>query len=133
MGAHESELKKKTVPEDWEYFAHLIHTFALEMETNRAENQKLQKELQMIKKVVHSYISSEKGREKFVSTKFLVKLYKTVQTMKKRVDDDEGRHAEFISFLRTLLEKMKQEKLVAYKTFEKTREFQKHKRFGDIL
>ncbi len=128
-----SGLKKRVEEEDWDYLAHMAHTFELEFETEDKEDSRLMTELQMVRKVVHAYLSTEKGREKFLSTKFLVKMHKTIRKLEKKVAQQKMRRGEFLTFLRALMHKMKQEKLVVYKTLEKTREFQKHKGFGDVL
>lgn len=128
-----SELKKRIVEEDWSYLAHMAHAFELEIESKSDETNRLQKELQMIRKVVHAYLSHEEGRDKFISPKFLVKMHHTIRKLEKKIAHHRHMHGEFLTFLRALMHKMKQEKLVVYKTLEKTREFQKHKGFGDVL
>ncbi|VVB98607.1 Uncharacterised protein [uncultured archaeon] len=128
-----SELKRRIEGEDWDYIAHMAHTFELDLEQGDAETRKLQKELQMIRRVVHAYLSSERGREKFLSTKFLIKMHKTIAKLEGRMEQNQRWRGEFLTFLHALMHKMKQEKLVVYKTLEKTREFQRHKGFGDVL
>lgn len=128
-----SEMKRRIKEEDWEYFGHLASTFSLEIEARGGEAERFQKELQMIRKVLHAYISNEKGRERFLTPRFLIKMYKTVKVLEKKIFEDEQKHVEFLAFLRALMYKMKQEKLVVYKTLEKTREFQRHKGFGEAL
>ncbi len=128
-----SELRRRVEQEDWDYLAHMAHTFELEMEEGSGDTAKLHKELQMVRRVVHAYLSHEDGRDKFLSAKFLVKMHKTIKKLDERMAKEEHMHGEFLTFLRALMHKMKQEKLVVYKTLEKTREFQRHKGFGDVL
>lgn len=127
------ELRKRIEQEDWDYLARMAHSFELEMEKDSGDTARLHKELQMVRKVVHAYISHEKGREKFLSTKFLVKMYKTIEKLEDKIAGHEHMHGEFLTFLKALMHKMRQEKLVVYKTLEKTHEFQRHKGFGDVL
>ncbi|MFN3682289.1 MAG: hypothetical protein ACK4VP_09655, partial [Nitrospira sp.] len=72
------EFKKRIELEDWDYIARMAHVFELELEEGNNEAARLHKELQMVRKVIHAYLSHEKGREKFISSKFLVKLYRTI-------------------------------------------------------
>lgn len=128
-----SDLKKRVEQEDWDYLAHMAHSFELEIEQEDLEAKKLQKELQMVRNVVHAYLSHEEGREKFLSPKFLIKMHQTIAKLGKKMAESGYMHGEFLTFLRALMHKMKQEKLVVYKTLEKTREFQRHKGFGEVL
>ncbi len=128
-----SDIKKRLEQEDWDYLAHIAHTFEFEIQMKDNEGRRLQKELQVLRKVVHAHLSSEKNREKFLSTKFMVRLHKTIAKLESRIAQNEHLHAEFLAFLRALMHKMKQEKLVVYKILEKTREFQRHKDFGEVL
>ncbi|MFA5077281.1 MAG: hypothetical protein WC488_02550 [Candidatus Micrarchaeia archaeon] len=128
-----SDMKKRATEEDWEYFAQMARTFELEIEKGAEDNEKVQKEIQMIKKVLEAHLSSEKGRRIFVSASNMVKLYRTIERLETRISQNNRLHGEFVNFLRTLLHKMKQEKLVAYKTLEKRREFLMHKDFEDSV
>lgn len=121
------DMKKRLEQEDWGYFAHMAHSFELELEEDAGESAKLHKELQMVRKVLHAHLSTEKGREKFVSTKFMIQLHKTIAKLEAKLAEHGHMHGEFLNFLRALMHKMKQEKLVVYKTLEKTREFERHK------
>lgn len=129
----QSEHKKRIENEDWDALARLAHAFEFEVTEKSVETAKLIKELQMIKKVVHAYISHEKHRKTFLSPKFLLKMYATIQKLENKIKEHERMHGEFVAFLEDVLHKMKQEKLVVYKTLEKTQEFQKHKNFEDVL
>lgn len=131
--ALDSEFKKQIEKEDWTYFANLINTFELKISKTTEENQKLQKELQMTKKVIHAYLSHEEKREKFLSTKFFVKLYSTIKKLETKIEQNNSLHNEFLTFLNVLLYKMKKQKLVVYKVLEKINEFQKHKELEDVL
>ncbi|MBU0586806.1 hypothetical protein KJ780_04795 [Candidatus Micrarchaeota archaeon] len=128
-----SELRKRITAEDWEYFGHLASTFSLELETTGVKTAKFQKELQMIRKVLHAYMTHEEGRARFISPRFMIGMYKTIKGVEKKIAEDEQKHVEFLAFLNALLYKLRQEKLIVYKTLEKTREFQRHKRKGDRL
>lgn len=128
-----SDLRKRMELEDWGYIAQMAHSFELEIEQGDAQTMKLQKELQMIKRVVHAHLSDEASREKFLSPKFLVKLYRTIEKLDGKIIYQRRWRGEFLTFLRALLHKMKQERLVVYKTLEKANEFHRHKSFGDVL
>ncbi len=128
-----SELKRRIEHEDWSYIARMAHAFELEVGEREKEGARLHKELQMVRKVIHAYLSHEQGREKFLSAKFLMRLHRTIRKLDEKFAQHRHMHSEFLTFLRTLLHKMKQEKLVVYKVLEKTREFQRHKGFGEAL
>ncbi|MDD5337161.1 MAG: hypothetical protein PHS02_01625 [Candidatus ainarchaeum sp.] len=127
------DMKKRVAEEDWEYFAQMARTFELEVEKGDDDNAKLQKETQMIKKVLEAHLSTESNRRIFISASNMVKLYRTIEKLEAKVTQNNQLHGEFVNFLRALLHKMKQEKLVTYKTLEKRREFLMHKDFEDSL
>jgi hypothetical protein len=129
----QSELKRRIEEEDWDYIAHMAHTFELDIEQGDADARRLQKELQMVRRVVHAHLSNEKSREKFLSTRFLIKMHRTITKLEAKMEQNQRWRGEFLTFLRALMHKMKKERLVVYKTLEKTREFQRHKGFGDVL
>lgn len=129
----DSEIKKRVEQEDWDSLASLAHSFELEIEKGDGETKKLQKELQIIRQVVHAYLSNERERKKFLSAKFLIGMHKTIEKLDKKITEHNYWRGEFLIFLRAILHKMKQEKLIVYKTLEKVNEFGKHKGFEDVL
>lgn len=127
------DIKNRMNPENWDYLAQMAHSFELELEQGEKETAKLQKELQMIKRIIHAHLSNGTAITKFLSAKFVIKLYRTIEKLDKKITTHTQQHKEFLLFLRALLNKMKQEKLVVYKTLEKAVEFRKHKGFGDTF
>ncbi|MEW6528674.1 MAG: hypothetical protein AB1391_02180 [Candidatus Micrarchaeota archaeon] len=128
-----SNIKDRVNFETWEYIAQIAHSFELDLEQGDPEIIKLQKELQMIKRIIHAHLSNGTSITKFLSAKFLIKLYRTIEKLDEKIALHKQQHKEFLIFLRALLGKMKREKLVVYKTLEKKTEFQRHKEVGDSV
>lgn len=128
-----SDFARHAEEESWDYLVHLAQSLELEAREQSEENKRIRKELQMIKSVIEAYLNNEDGRKKFLTGKFLIRVYRLLEKLEKKLDKDDEINLEFLAFLKILLRKMEKERLVAYKVAEKTMEFRKVLPLGDKI
>jgi len=113
--------------EDWKSLAHMLMSMEIELGDERRETRKLQKELCMVKAVLHQKLVTTNGSNT-IDLSFFVGAVKLVRRLEKEYDRLGVERRDFIIFLNLLLTKFSQQKLIVTKPAERKAEFKKHKR-----
>ncbi len=127
-----TDIIKNIANEDWDYLGEFIRMFEFKIKKESEENRKLKKEVEMIKKYL-STLLSEKNKEKIINAEMLVKTYKTIKKLEKKIDYYDSEYNQFIMVLKAIYEKLKKEKLIVHKNhrFNAQVEFEELKRLGE--
>lgn len=130
MGDLVKEFEKYVDDSSWEDIAKMARTYSLEFAKEDAEVKRLKKQVRMTKELLYTYL---KGEDKKVIKKatFFRGLVKSIEHFEKSLGKHSAKKAEFVIFLRALLNKIKKEKLVVFKTMERRKGFEKLKEVGD--
>ena len=102
-------------------------TFSVDFEKDTFETRKLQKEIEITKRIIHSHFTSPSSASNHLNTVFFVTLTKTIRRLEKAFITHRALRSDFLIFLKALADRIRKEKLAVDKPFERTREFRKLK------
>ncbi len=122
---HES-LSHALASEDWQSLARMLITMDVELGEDREETRQLQKELCMVKTVLHQHLATTNGSNT-IDLSFFVGAVKLVHRLEGEYDRLGVERREFLIFLKLLLTKFGQQRLIVKKPAEMMAEFKKHK------
>lgn len=126
MHDDDGSLSHALAREDWESLAHMLITMKVELGEERAETRKLHKELCMAKAILHQHLSTTNGSNS-IDLSFFVGTVKMVQRLEREYDRLGVDRREFLIFLKLLLTKFSQQRLIVQKPAERKAEFKKLK------
>ena len=110
----------------WEEIAIIARDLEVKIEHEDEDARQLEKKMRVIKEVLYENMQ-EPERMKHMSSKFYVRLNKLMDEMESKLKKYRADRQEFVVFLRIILTKLKNEKLVVTHKLDRRVEFGKHK------
>lgn len=113
--------------ENWVALANLTLSFKINVDEKGFESRRLKKKLIHVRYILHENLKNYENASSFYRARLFVALVKSV----KSIEDDFNKHniekREFLNFLKVVLHKLRKERLLIEKPFERKFEFKKMK------
>jgi hypothetical protein len=127
MHGDEKSLSHLFSQEDWKTLAQMLMSMEPEVKRDDPKTRKLHVELCMAKTILYQHLMATNGHNS-IDASFFVGSVKMVNRIEAEYDALGIKRKDFLIFLRMLLEKFGQQKLIVRKPAERVEEFKKHKR-----
>lgn len=113
--------------EGWDGVGRMALNFQVELSEDGKRAARLKKEMILVKHILYESMKKPEDAERFVNAGLFVRLHQTIERLEKELDENRMRRTEFLAFLKVLLQRLKHEKLIVYKTLERKNEFKRMK------
>lgn len=126
-----SQFDKEVRDADWPEIARMAKLFELEFEHEDDKSKEIKKRIRLIRSLLHEQLKSDDAERIVSKATFFTGLVTTIDTLEADLSKVSMKRSDFLIFLKALLKKIRQEKLIVFKPRERRIIFEKMKKAGE--
>lgn len=126
-----TKFEKEIHDADWSEISRMAKLFEIEFVHEDEKSKEIKKRIRLIRSLLHEQLKSDDAERIVSKATFFTGLVKTIDALEVDLSQVATRRSDFLIFLKALLKKIRQEKLIVFKPRERRNVFNKMKGAGE--